>query len=156
MGICRFLNMFLGMSTALQEVGWKIIFPALLMAYIAGVTILSRIESSGGKRGTVLMAFLPIGALIIIMGVFSIKGYFMSKAPAFFLVPFALLIALNFKKLYVHPDANNIKFSVKTMILSVILLDALFLSGFKGFNSGLLLVLLLVPSIILSRLIYIT
>ena len=126
------------------------------MIYIIGVTILSKVETTGAGRNKILTAFMPIGVVITVVTIFSLNGYFPSKAPLLFLLPFIFLIIYHFRKVFINPVSANIQGCVKVLILLIVLLDAMFLSGFKGLSYGLIIVLLLIPSVASSRLIYIT
>ena len=52
--------------------------------------------------------------------------------------------------------SREIQREVKTMILSIILLDSIFLSGLVGVYAGLAVLLLVIPPILLGRKLYVT
>ena len=52
--------------------------------------------------------------------------------------------------------SREIQRTIKTMILSIIILDSIFLSGLVGIYSGLVVLLLVIPPIVLGRKLYVT
>lgn len=52
--------------------------------------------------------------------------------------------------------SREIQRTIKTMILSIIILDSIFLSGLVGIYTGLVVLLLVVPPIVLGRKLYVT
>jgi 4-hydroxybenzoate polyprenyltransferase len=52
--------------------------------------------------------------------------------------------------------SREIQHKVKTMILSIVVLDSIFLSGLVGIYAGFAVLLLLVPPILLGRKLYVT
>jgi heme O synthase-like polyprenyltransferase len=52
--------------------------------------------------------------------------------------------------------SREIQRTIKTMILSIIILDSIFLSGLVGIYTGLVVLLLVIPPIILGRRLYVT
>ena len=51
---------------------------------------------------------------------------------------------------------REIQRTIKTMILSIIILDSIFLSGLVGIYTGLVVLLLLIPPVVLGRKLYVT
>ncbi|MDF3032964.1 MAG: putative UbiA prenyltransferase, partial [Nitrososphaeraceae archaeon] len=52
--------------------------------------------------------------------------------------------------------SREIQRTIKTMILSIIILDSIFLSGLVGIYTGLVVLLLVIPPIVLGRKLYVT
>lgn len=52
--------------------------------------------------------------------------------------------------------AREIQLTIKTMILSIIVLDSIFLSGLVGIAAGMAILLLVIPPILLGRRLYVT
>ena len=52
--------------------------------------------------------------------------------------------------------SREIQHKVKTMILSIVVLDSIFLSGLVGIHAGIAVLLLLIPTILLGRKLYVT
>jgi 4-hydroxybenzoate polyprenyltransferase len=52
--------------------------------------------------------------------------------------------------------SREIQRKVKTMILSIVVLDSIFLSGLIGIYAGIAVLLLIIPPILLGRKLYVT
>jgi 4-hydroxybenzoate polyprenyltransferase len=78
MGLCRALNLILGMTAApaVLMVAWPLGIVPLL--YIAGVTLLSRGEVHGGRRGPATVALLSLSAAWLILTAFAV---FLAEHP---------------------------------------------------------------------------
>lgn len=120
MGLCRAYNLLLGMSV--YELGVLEHFPVILipLIYIAAITLVSRGEVHGGKATTLYFA----GFLFLL--VHASQLYFAEKiefALVFVLAHFILI----FRKLriaIVEPIGKNIGLTVKTGVLTLILMNA--------------------------------
>jgi hypothetical protein len=53
-------------------------------------------------------------------------------------------------------EPNKIGKVVRNLLLSIIVLDSVFMSGTLGFESGLLIMLMLAPAMLLSKKYYVT
>jgi hypothetical protein len=52
--------------------------------------------------------------------------------------------------------SHEIRHTIKSLILSIIVLDSIFLSGLVGIYAGLAVILLIIPAILLGRRLYVT
>jgi 4-hydroxybenzoate polyprenyltransferase len=156
MGSCRFLNVLLGMSTVPREISPKIFIAFLVMLYVISITTLSKGEVGGGKQGGQLLA--TVGVILVVLGSFYLwlKGTLTGFIPLLFLTAFAIITLRPLIKVLSEATPDNIKTSVKTLVLSIILLDAYFTTGFAGFLTGLLVLALLIPSVLIARFLYVT
>jgi hypothetical protein len=68
---------------------------------------------------------------------------------------FSVIMAVTFYKIR-KQDSPGIQLIVQNMILSIIVLDSTFLSGIRGIEIGLVVLVLLVPPLILARKMYMT
>jgi 4-hydroxybenzoate polyprenyltransferase len=155
MGLCRGLNLLLGMSIApasLSQYGWLAVFPII---YIAAITMISRDEVHGGKRTTLYAAAFLYSIVIIAITCFAyIKGQFLYAIG--FIILFALVIGWPLSKAIKDPVAKNIRQSVKAGVLSVILMDAAWAVAFGSVGLGLIILCLLLVSILLAKLFAVT
>lgn len=162
MGTCRFLNLLLGMSHfhVLGIVAYWL--AALVGCYIAGVTYLAKGESNRGLKteffvGAVLV-FLPC-AILVSLVLYSLtfsRDLLSSRLMfVFLLTSWALIIGRFFVRAILRPEPAYLQKAVKACIFGLVGLDAIFAYAAVG-PTGLLLLLLLVPSIILGRFIYST
>jgi len=154
MGICRGLNLVLGMSV-LGEINsfWYAIVP---LVYIFAITMISRGEVHGAnKRHIVLAGILYICVILAILTIVQL-----SSANNYTLVPyllfFSVVIFKPLSKAYRINTPENIKKAVIAGVLSLIILDASLAAAFSGWWYGLLVILLLPLSIWLSRIFAVT
>lgn len=149
MGICRGLNLLLGMSVFGEiSLWWMAIIPVI---YIGAITLISRGEVHGKNRSHILIAFvLYLAVLGSLTGlkVFG-AGSFIYVIP--FLVVFAIMILVPLLKAYLKNTPENIKKAVKAGVISLILLDACIAVIFAGWIAGISILLLLPVSLFLSR-----
>lgn len=155
MGLCRGLNLLLGMSLVpgiLLRYGYFALIPII---YIAAITMISRGEVHGGKSKTILFAALLY--LIVIVSILYVSmGHGNSMYTVFFLV---LLSALIYPPLYhaFHaPVGKNIGKAVKAGVLALIVMNASWAAASGALYMALVIVLLLPVSILLARLFAVT
>jgi hypothetical protein len=73
------------------------------------------------------------------------------------LILFACIIIITFKRtIFQDYSSIGIQRAIKTMVLSIIVLDSVFVSGTAGLYYGLATLLLIIPSIVLARELYVT
>ncbi|MFH6604411.1 UbiA-like protein EboC [Maribacter algicola] len=154
MGLCRGLNLLLGMSL-LGEINawWYGIIPLI---YIFAITLISRGEVHGNNSKHILWA--GVLYLIVILAVLAIV--MMKTDNILQAVPFLALFAFSvYRPLVAAFRSNtpeNIKKAVIAGVLSLIVLDATLVAGFSVWWYGLLVLLLLPLSILLSKLFAVT
>ncbi len=156
MGSCRFLTVLLGMSIVPGQISSKIIIAFLVMLYVISITTLSKGEVIGGERRGQQLATLGV---ILVLGCFYIwlKGILTGFTPLIFLILFFTVVTLRpLVRVLLEATPDNIKIAVKTLILSIILLDAYFTAGFAGFLLGLLVLALWIPAVQIARFLYVT
>jgi len=154
MGLCRGLNLLLGISIitgALVHWYYLAIVPVL---YIFSITMISRGEVHGGNKKN-----LYTGASLYLIVIFAI--HFISSHQGMqpqnmlftlaFLIPFAWMI---FKPLSVaikDPAGKNIGKAVKAGVISLILMDAAWAAAFGAIYPALFIACLLPVSIGFSK-----
>ncbi|MFL0206711.1 UbiA-like protein EboC [Aquirufa sp. 2-AUSEE-184A6] len=147
MGLCRAYNLLLGMSV--YELGVLEHFPVILipLIYIAAITLVSRGEVHGGKATTLYFA----GFLFLL--VHASQLYFAEKiefALVFVLAHFILI----FRKLriaIVEPIGKNIGLTVKTGVLTLILMNAAWIASSGQWIMALFVLALLPVSLGLAK-----
>jgi len=154
MGLCRGLNLILGISAlgSLQD-GWYALIP---VAYIFAITLISRGEVHGkNKKQIIWAAFLY--ALVIFSVLFMVimhpRHIFQVLAV---LVLFAILLFVPLVKAYRVNNAANIRNAVKAGVLSLIVLDAAIALNFTPWWYGFLILLLWPVSRLLAALFPVT
>ncbi len=155
MGICRGLNLLLGMSlipTVLYQYGYLAIVPII---YIAAITMISRGEVHGGKSNTILFAaflYLIVNATILLVS--NKQGHFVYTL--FFVLIHALLIYPPLVRAFREPIGKNIGQAVKAGVLALIVMNASWAVAFDALFLGLMITLLLPVSILLAKLFAVT
>jgi hypothetical protein len=104
----------------------------------------------------VIGPFLIIFAIIvmIVLGVFD-RIFQIDLVVC--LIIFTSVIIITFKRTILQDYSSmGVQRAVKTMVLSIIILDSVFVSGTAGLYYGLATLLLIIPSIVLARELYVT
>jgi len=150
MGLCRGLNLLLGLSIiapAIEE-WWFLAFIPLI--YIASITIVSRGEVHGGSKKTLSIAAVLYAAVVIsVLWVSASMHNF--KLTLLFIVPFVVMIFGPLLTAFRLPSAKNIGKAVKAGVIALILLNASWAGAFGIWQVALFIVLLLPLSLWLSK-----
>ncbi|MGI0037655.1 MAG: UbiA family prenyltransferase [Nitrososphaera sp.] len=164
----RFLNVVLGASPALlvllsfpheriiSDAGFQTLAIAStsMFFYVASIMILSRIEEKGATK---TRNRVVLGIILTTIAYAGITGYLMGWDYWFFLVLGALfcVVVLTFKR-YNFQSAESTQKIIRNLILSIIILDSVFITGSAGIVYGSAILLLLVPAITLGKKMYVT
>ena len=154
MGLCRGLNLLLGMSI-LGEIPiiWIAIIPVL---YIFAITLISRGEVHGDNKKHIIMAAVMYAGVIVLIAVgIAIHSTNLLIAVPFLLL-FAFLIYRPLLKAYTENSPAHIKKAVMAGVLSLVVMDACWAVGFSNWYIGLGVLLLLPLSLMLSKLFAVT
>lgn len=162
MGLCRFLNVLLGLSLAPAGIeGWGILLALVVGLYIAGVTWFARKEAGVSNPKFLLAAAgVMLAGLLLslaVPGAANAAGLLHSTSPLFpylvaalgFYVGFPMARAID------NPSPGRIQAAVKQAILGLIFLDAVLATALAG-TFGILLALLLIPALYLGKWVYST
>lgn len=122
MGICRGLNLLLGMSLAPGTLYPNIYLGIVPLIYIFAVTTISRDEVHGGKRKNLAIAFMLY--LLVLISLCIRGSHTKAGAGLWLLLPFSVSILWPLYKAWRNPHAKNIIKAVKAGVLSIIFLDA--------------------------------
>ncbi|MEQ9382825.1 MAG: UbiA-like protein EboC [Imperialibacter sp.] len=150
MGLCRGLNLALGMSIVpviLDTYWWLGIVPVI---YIAAITMISRGEVHGGSKLTLY------SALVLYAGVIGAILWFSVENSTFYLtlgfvLAFGGMIAPPLFKAIADPVGKNIGKAVKAGVIALILMNAAWASAFGVTYFALGIVLLLPLSLLLAK-----
>ena len=130
MGLCRGLNLCLGMAAVPGTIGAHWPVAILPVAYIAGVTMVSRGEVSGGRRGVALTALVLVASVLVALGGIS------ALARDSVIWPFVLLGVLSWRVLrafwraFANPSPPVIRAAVRTGVLSLVLVDGVIAAAY--------------------------
>ncbi len=168
MGACRFLNVILGASTALAADGsapavWSM--PQLAVAgglgvYIVGVTWFARHEAGNSRREQLIGALLTVNVGLVILISFVLhwpdplqRSWNTALALGFIgvIINRRLIVAI------ADPVPGKVQAAIRTMLLSLVMLDASLVFFVQpDRNDAILVALLLIPATLLGRLLAIT
>jgi len=158
MGACRFFNVLLGASAALQDSAWSttpLTIAAGLGIYVAGLTWFAKQEAKWSHRG------LLAGAALVILSGLGVIAVLVWKSEAGLSDPtmtFAMLGVIAFTvgrrlvEAIAEPSPQEVQGAIVIMLLSLVMLDAtlvVFATGQTGL--GLVTAALLVPTFILKK-----
>nr|WP_299345103.1 UbiA-like protein EboC [Allomuricauda sp.] len=154
MGICRGLNLLLGISFFGSFMNWEYVFIPII--FIAAITMISQGEVHGENRNNIVVAaFLYVVVIFFVGFLHHIKHGDVTYYPLFLLF-FTIMVFVPLVKAYRNNIPHNVKSAVKSGVLSIIILDAAIAVGYSHWLVGLLLVLLLPLSILLSKIFAVT
>ncbi|TDQ31014.1 UbiA-like protein EboC [Zeaxanthinibacter enoshimensis] len=154
MGICRGLNLLLGISVAgvFNEL-WYCIIPIL---YIFAITLISRGEVHGNNKGHILWAAV-LYAIVLLCVIYVVTVYAQDIGLGLiFSLLFAFLIYRPLFRAYKENSAGNIKKAVMAGVISLIVLDASLAIGFAPLWYAILILLLWPLAILLSKIFAVT
>lgn len=144
MGLCRGLNLLLGISAVPTAVGVFWFLALIPIVYIAAITTISRGEVHGGNKkiltGALCLYLLVLAGMVLLM--WQPRFYILQALP--FLALFAAMIFPPLLKAIGSLAAMDIRKAVKSGVMAVILMDAALAAGFANWIYG-LLVLALFP-----------
>lgn len=159
MGACRFLNVLLGMSTAL--LAWKgeqWLVAAGVGVYTVGVTMFARTEARESRRGNLVAAagvivagitMLVLASLWLIPTVASTARLLVWSVPVLWLAWFC-------GRAIAQPVPQRVQAAIKECIIGFIVLDACLCFAATGWFWALAVLFLLLPALFLGRWIYST
>lgn len=148
MGCCRSLNLLLG-SCILEKP--QLLICTLPLLFIAGITITSQDEVNGNNKSKVTFALIidfTIAAAILALGINQSSNIWIAA-------PYLILwLGMNLKakvKAIIVNQPNQVQNAVKTGILSLIPLNAVYAAMFNGVLAGICVLALLPISLALSK-----
>ena len=146
MGICRGLNLVLGMSIA-GLAGVVLWLPVIPIIYVAAITIISRGEVHGTPRKWL---YLGMGLYLLVMLLIAASGGNKIESWPFLLLFGASIFPPLFKAINTS-QPKDIGKAVKAGVLSLILMNAALAVGFANWQYALFILLLLPVSLLLAR-----
>jgi 4-hydroxybenzoate polyprenyltransferase len=132
MGLCRGLNLLLGLSLAPAALAERWLLALLPISYIAAITMMSAGEVSGGNRKSIVAASavsITVGIAIAALGWNPVFRWTWAAPIVLF---FGYRILPPMVRAYRNPAAENIRAAVKTGVLSLIILDSAIAAGYAG------------------------
>lgn len=154
MGICRGLNLILGMSVLGTLGHWWM--AAIPMVYIFAITLISRGEVHGENKNHIVLAGVLYATVIFAVSTVTFLYTDTILFTLLFLALFAILVFRPLIKAHSENSPHNIKKAVMAGVLSLVVLDASIAVSFSTWWYGLLILALLPVSMALSKLFAVT
>jgi 4-hydroxybenzoate polyprenyltransferase len=155
MGLCRGLNLLLGMSIFPEALSQYWAIAVVPIMYIAAITMISRGEVHGGKRTTLFAAIIFYFIVIASILVTTIGNGSLLYTIGFLLI-FVALIFPPLQKALKEPKGPLIGRAVKAGVIGLIAMNASWAAAFGAFYFALLILLLLPLSLWLAKLFAVT
>ena len=152
MGLCRALNLFLGMTWVATSWTVAVMVPiALVWLYIASVTHFARGEADVSRRWQ--LGAGVIGACVAVGGLARLYAVVVAAHVEYLWLVGGLLIFLGYRGIRAahHPEPANVQGMVRLFILSLVAFDASLAWAGRGPMAALCVAGLLVPTILLGR-----
>jgi 4-hydroxybenzoate polyprenyltransferase len=152
MGSCRALNVLLGISASGSLVSPGPHLAAVVGLYIIGVTWFARTEARRSNRSALrAAAAVMLTALVLAIPLPAITPEARSSVVfPYLLVCLGFAVGIPASRAIYDPSPANVQAAVKRAIFGLVLLDAVLATACAGIV-GLLILLLLAPSLYLSR-----
>jgi 4-hydroxybenzoate polyprenyltransferase len=157
MGGARFLNVILGASPAILLIGAGIqqgvaVFAAAsLFLFVVAVTLLSKKEVGSEKPSLLPFSIVfTIIAAIAGIGLIILRWEFLVNLSIF-----AAVMIITFRQ-HIATGSPSMQKAVRNMVISIIILDSVFVSGTAGLPYGLATLLLIAPTTVLAKKLYVT
>jgi 4-hydroxybenzoate polyprenyltransferase len=157
----RVMNVMLGTSASLNAIDSFPQFVILVFVltitfvYVSLIGFISKYEVQGFSEN-IKLYLIPviIAGIISSIMLFTFIGFFKYES----LIILVLFLFIMVKAVYriQKKDSIGIQQCIQRMIMSIIILDSTYLSGIRGLEVGLVVLLLIVPLLILSRKMYMT
>ena len=155
MGICRGLNLLLGISIVpmmTERLSFLAIVP---LVYIAAITMISQGEVHGGRKSTLYSAaILYLVAMGSILYAAFTRGHGISTF--LFVGLWAVMVFLPLRKAIQNPEGRMLGRAVKAGVLALILMNAAWASAFGAAYVAVLILLLLPLSLLLAKVFAVT
>jgi len=152
MGLCRALNLVLGMSAAPLALTAVAIVPCVLMwLYVASVTVFARFEARQSSRTRLGIGLLGIGAAVTGLATLPLihgsgpRDYLAGVVALFFFVAATGWRAIQ------DPQLTAMQRAVKTFVIGIIVFDAALVWATRDELAALGVAALILPALVLAR-----
>lgn len=150
MGLCRGLNLWLGLSIfAYSFNGWQML-GAVPLIYIFAITMISQGEVHGGSKSNLYTAGFLYALVITFILLLSWPQQNL-PVTLIFIIPFAVMIYRPLFKAIGDPVGKNIGKAVKAGVISLILMDAAWAAAFGSIGAAVVIACLLPLSLWLAK-----
>jgi 4-hydroxybenzoate polyprenyltransferase len=161
MGSTRFLNVILGASPAIPSalftgnmasLGIVVSAAASVFVYVVAITMLSKKEVGSQKPSPFVFSIVlaTIASVAAIGLLLNLRLTFLLNLSVF-----AVIMVITFKR-YIVADEPRVQKAIRNMVISIVVLDSVFVSGTAGMFYGLATLLLIAPAVVLAKKLYVT
>jgi 4-hydroxybenzoate polyprenyltransferase len=158
MGSTRFLNVIFGASPVLLYIDNHSLAilgtaAASLFFYVSSITLLSKKEVGNERPNSTLVFLIVFGIISTILTL----GMLLQLEWTFLLnlSVFAAVMIVTFRQ-YLAKKEPSVQKAIRNMVISIIILDSVFIAGTAGLQYGLASLLLIGPTIALAKKLYVT
>ena len=158
MGGTRFLNVIFGASPVLLYIdnhSVAIVGAAAssLFFYVSSITILSKKEVGNERPSSTLVILIVFGVILAIVPLGMLLQFEWT-----FLINLSIFAAVTIVTLrqYIAKEVPSVQKAVRNMVISIIILDSVFVTGTAGLPYGLATLLLVAPVVVLAKKLYVT
>jgi 4-hydroxybenzoate polyprenyltransferase len=155
MGLCRYLNWLIGLA-AVPLCGVDLLLPLPVLFYTSVVTVMSRVEAGGVVRRSILVSAALLLLTVVVVTGLHIGGIQREAAALGGLALLLIALAATLWRAWRDPRPEEVQISVGHMLTGMIPLDAILLAGDGQWKAAFGLLLLLLPSRLLARRLYVT
>ena len=158
MGGTRSLNVIFGASPVLLYIDNHSVAivgaaAASLFFYVSSITILSKKEVGKERPNSTLVILIVFGVILAILPL----GILLQFEWTFLLnlSIFAGVTIVTFRQ-YIAKEVPSVQKAVRNMVISIIILDSVFVTGTAGLPYGLATLVLIAPVVVLAKKLYVT
>ncbi len=155
MGLCRGLNLLLGISILPAALTSYLLISLIPVIYIAAITMISRGEVHGGKKNTLHGAVILYTIVIVSIIYVGITNNTILYVLLFLLL-FGYLIFPPLQKAIRQPKGPLIGKAVKAGVIALIVMNASWAAAFGSIYFALLILLLLPVSLLFAKVFAVT
>jgi hypothetical protein len=141
MGLCRGLNLLLGISVSVPMLTQFYYLAAVPVIYIFSITMISQGEVHGGNKRNLYIGGVLYAIVVLAILYFAISQ--LQSIATLFLLPFVWMIFTPLINAIKNPVGPNIGKAVKAGVISLILMDAAWAGAFGSMWAGLFIACLL-------------
>ena len=156
MGLCRALNLMLGVAAVPAALAGAWPLALVPLVYIAAVTRLSRGEVHGGTRGVARFALISLGVVLVALTAMTLLPARRSWTGLILVVLLAWRVWPPFWSAYRVPGPGAIRNAVKVGVLSLVLVDAVIGAAYAGALYGAAILATALVAAALARLFSVT
>ena len=155
MGICRGLNLLLGLSIYVPAIDFYWYMSLVPVIYIFAITMISRGEVHGGRKTTLYLALILYLIVILAIGLTAWRAETILQTIPFIILFAAMILTPLFRAMQ-KPEGPRIGKAVKSGVLSLIIMNAAWAAAFNNIALALIIIALLPISLLLARLFAVT